>query len=109
MKKITLFLSLVVVANLLSAQGLLQEVSLQERVQKSDVIFEGKVLEKNSFWTTQHNYIYTATTVEVYKVFKGEPGSDRVKIITEGGIVGDKGLIVSPVLKLSKDQLGIFF
>ena len=35
------------------------------------LIAEGKVIEKKSFWNNEHTMIYTANTIEVYKLFKG--------------------------------------
>jgi hypothetical protein len=47
--------------------------------------------------------------VEVYKVFKGNSVTDKVEVITPGGIVGGKAITAEPALKLSKGQTGIFF
>lgn len=109
MKTTLLLISAMAVSALASAQCLLREVPLAERVQNSSVIVEGKVISKKSFWNEQHNYIYTANAVEVYKVFKGNPSQEKFVIITEGGVLDGKAIIAEPALKLSKGQTGIFF
>src|SRR5436853_976871 len=92
-----------------SAQCLLYEVPLSERVQKAEAVFEGKVIAKKSFWNKQHTYIYTANTVEVYKIFKGNFTADKTEIITPGGVVGNKAVVAEPALKMSTGETGIFF
>ena len=109
MKTPLLFISALAITTVASAQCLLREVPLTERVQNSSAIVEGKIISKKSFWNEQHNYIYTANAVEVYKVFKGNPSADKFVVITEGGVVDGKAIIADPVLKLSCGQTGIFF
>jgi hypothetical protein len=43
--------------------GLLREFQLNDRVAKSDLIVEGKVVSKQSFWNTDQTMIYTAKRV----------------------------------------------
>ena len=107
--KITLLISSLALSTLLSAQCLLKEVPLAERVQNASVIVEGKVISKKSFRNEQHNNICTANAVEVYKVFKGNPATDKFIIIAEGGVLDGKAVIAEPSLKLSNGQTGIFF
>ncbi len=109
MKKITLFIALLflISAEQLVAQAALKEIPLQEQVEQSSLIVEGKVIAKKSFWDDNHHNIYTSNTVEVYKVFKGEQPK-TIEVITLGGTVGDKALIVSPSLKLRNGDVGVF-
>ncbi|PIA78682.1 hypothetical protein BFR04_03875 [Gaetbulibacter sp. 4G1] len=109
MKKITLFIALLflISAEQLMAQAALKEIPLQEQVEQSSLIVEGKVIAKKSFWDDNHHNIYTSNTVEVYKVFKGDQPK-TIEVITLGGTVGNKALIVSPSLKLRKGDIGIF-
>ena len=90
-----------------SAQISLREISLKEQIENSSLVIEGKVIAKKSFWDADHRLIYTANTVEVYKVFKGEPVS-FIEVITIGGTVGLKALLVSNSLKLHEGSLGVF-
>lgn len=109
MKTPLLLLSTVILNIAASAQCLMYEVPLSSRVEQSEAIFEGKVIAKKSFWNKSHNYIYTANTVEIYKIFKGNLTETQTEIITPGGVVGEKAIIAEPALKLSKGQTGIFF
>jgi hypothetical protein len=109
MKTTLLLISAVILHAVASAQCLVYEVPLSARVQQAEAIFEGKVIAKKSFWNKQHNYIYTANTVEVYKIFKGNFTTDKTEIITPGGVVGDKAIVAEPALKLSRGETGIFF
>ncbi len=54
-----------------SAQVSLREISLKEQLDNSSLVIEGKVIAKRTFWDVDRKSIYTANTVEVYKVFKG--------------------------------------
>ncbi|WP_205501425.1 IPT/TIG domain-containing protein [Rufibacter psychrotolerans] len=88
---------------------LLVPLSLEERVDSADLVVEGKVIKQRSFWDDQHKNIYTAHTVEVYKVFKGSPAANTVEIITEGGQVGLDIHVYSATLQLKPQQQGVFF
>jgi hypothetical protein len=90
---------------ILSAQVVLRETSLKQQIEKSSLVVEGKIISKKSFWS--NNVIYTANTLEVYKVFKGELIS-TLDILTLGGTVGLQALNVSSSLKLNKGDVGVF-
>ncbi|WP_299556776.1 T9SS type A sorting domain-containing protein [Seonamhaeicola sp.] len=86
---------------------LLKEVSLEKQIKNSDLVIEGEVIARKSFWDANHSNIYTSNTVKVYKVFKGEPNA-LVDIITLGGIVGTEALVATPSLRLKKGDIGVF-
>ena len=89
----------------LNAQRLLKEISLKQQIENSSLVVEGEVVSKKSFW--RDNLIYTANTIEVYKVFKGEL-LKSIDVVTVGGAVDDKVLLVSSSLKLQKGNVGVF-
>ena len=95
------------VAQPLSAQ--LYEVPLNDRIDRSAYIFEGKVLESNSFYGPGDRMIYTSHLVQVYSVFKGEFPGDQVEIVTAGGSVDGRSVEITHNLELFKGQHGIFF
>lgn len=90
-----------------TAQGMLREVSLEKQIENSSLVVEGEVVSKQSYWNESNGLIYTANTVEVYKVFKGEPVA-TIDVITLGGTVGLRALIVNPSLKLYNGDTGVF-
>jgi hypothetical protein len=88
---------------------LLYEVPLHERMDASTAIVEGRVVEQTAFWNDERTFIYTASVIEVFKVFKGSLAADRVEIITPGGFVGLEGMRVDPSLHLTPGDVGLFF
>ncbi|WP_308991502.1 T9SS type A sorting domain-containing protein [Mariniflexile litorale] len=105
--KVFILLMYLVSLNNLHAQTLLREVSLKKQIENSSLVVEGKVVSKKSFWDANNQHIYTANTIEVYKVFKGEPVA-VIEVITPGGTVGLSAEMVSPSLKLNNDEVGVF-
>src|SRR4030095_6228432 len=83
-------------------------IPLPERVQKSRLVIEGKVIRQESFWDQAHRIIFTSHTIDIYKVFKGTVRSNTIEVTTLGGIVADKGMIVSDAETLNMEQDGIF-
>ncbi|MES2650907.1 MAG: hypothetical protein V4663_04160 [Bacteroidota bacterium] len=50
-------------------------ISLEQRIEKSTTIFEGKVVSHASYWDDMKVNIYTSYVFEVTKLFKGKaPG-----------------------------------
>jgi len=99
-----IYLALSVKSN---AQMLLKEVSLENQIEKSNMVIEGRVIGKKSFWDAHKKKILTSNTIEVYKVFKGV-NHKTIEVITLGGVVGLKAEIVSPSLKLRQNDVGVF-
>ena len=105
--KSTFFSIIVMSFSLAFAQELLYEVSMQEQIENSHVIIEGKVVSKVSYWNSQQTNIFTVNTVEVHKFFKGNSAS-QVEIITPGGTVGLTAEMVIPSLELVPNDEGLF-
>ncbi|MGV3539841.1 MAG: IPT/TIG domain-containing protein, partial [Rufibacter sp.] len=82
---------------------------LEERMQTADLVVEVKVISQRSFWDSRHENIYTASQVEVYKVFKGVSPQGTIEVITEGGRVGLDLHILSNTLQLQPQQQGVLF
>lgn len=81
--------------------------SIAERSLKSDVIVQGKFVEKHSFWNPEKRLIFTANKIAVDKQFKGTP-RDTIEIITNGGVTEDYFQIWSDNISLDGIE-GIFF
>lgn len=92
----------------LSAQCSVLEIPLAQRASASTVIVEGEVTSQYSYWNTTHTMIYTANTIELFKIFKGNLSSTSIEIITEGGTVGLDRITVEPTLSLEVGQVGMF-
>lgn len=103
------FLSTLLCSILHSRSQVLYPVSMEQKIQQSSLVAEGRVLSQESFWNSQHTMIFTSNKVEVYKVFKGSLLKDTIEVMTQGGTVGGQNVSVSELLSLCKDDTGIFF
>lgn len=92
---------------ILSAQGELVEIPLEQQIFNSDYIVEGKVTSKSSHWNDNYSRIYTVNTIKVYKAFKGFT-EEYIDVLTLGGTVGDMSLVVTPNLELKEGETGVF-
>lgn len=84
------------------------QVSLDEIIQKSQFVFEGKVTsletEKNS-----QKRIHTYITFEITDIIKGEYNSNIIKLRFLGGTVGDLTLAVGDMQYPKEGEHGIYF
>src|SRR6476659_2134150 len=92
-----------------SIRAQLYKVELDETISNSSLVLEGKVIGKKSFWNDAHTMIFTANTVEVYKIFKGNITEGTIEVMTQGGSVGPDAVEVSELLQLDVGKIGIFF
>lgn len=93
----------------LNAKAQLYKVAIEKKIDKASLIVEGKVTDQRSFWNPQHTIIYTANTIQVSKLFKGRIISKQIEVLTQGGSVGNRSLVVSDLLQLHKNDVGMFF
>lgn len=94
--------------NEIAAQAI-YPVSLDEKVQQSQLIFEGTVVSKSSYWNPQHTMIFTSNKVKIHKLFKGTYTDEFIEVLTEGGLVGTESIHASDLAELTNDQTGMFF
>ncbi len=87
---------------------MLTPISLTQRVTNSNIIVEGSVISKKSFWNAAHNFIYTSNLIQVKQVLKGTLSSSFIEIITAGGEIEDRRITAEPSLKLNGEQEGVF-
>lgn len=90
------------------AQGL-YKISTEEKISRSSLIVEGKVINQRSYWDEAHRMIYTSNEVEVYKIFKGTTEKNTIEVVTVGGAVDNYYIHASHQLELSPNDIGIFF
>ena len=105
--RLFLFSSFILFKTRTTAQ--LYKIELDEKINNSTLIIEGKVIGKRSFWNDAHTMIYTSNTVEIYKSFKGKIAERTIEIVTQGGTVGMDAISVSHVLQLDLGKMGMFF
>ena len=92
-----------------AANAQLYKITLDQKIGNASLIVEGQVIDHRSFWNQQHTIIYTSNTIQVFKLFKGNVISKQVEVITQGGNVGGKALVVSDLLELRNGDVGMFF
>ena len=83
--------------------------SIESIFNESTMVFSGEVIQQQSYWSENKSTIYTVNTVLVSKIFKSNNAPSYVNVITEGGLVGMEGLIVSHQVQLRKKSKGYFF
>lgn len=96
-------------AIVLAQQCLVMNVPLNNRVDASDIVIEGKIVAETPFLNPSDNLIYTLNTIEVYKILKGEIQTSTVEMITAGGMIEDRWTIVRPYIDMAEGDIGIFF
>lgn len=89
------------------AQDLSIKVPLDKRIGEATLIIEGKITGQYAAWNAAHTLIHTYSTVEVYKLFKGDLPA-TVIIQTLGGQIQNDLLIAEPELQLTTGDAGIF-
>ncbi len=107
-KSYSIILALFFISFFSNAQCLMVPVALQQRVNQSKLVVEGKVTTVNSFWNDAHSMIYTSNEIEVYKIFKGEITPEKISVITEGGQVENEMIVTNPGVQFILGQVGIF-
>ena len=91
------------------SQCAIEPWSIEKRINLSSLVIEGKVIDQYPFREVGKNAIYTASIIEVYKVFKGQISNPyTIEVITFGGQIGLEKHHANPELELQKEQVGIF-
>jgi hypothetical protein len=83
--------------------------TLEEKVEKSDVIIEGQVINTRGFENVEKTSIYTSATIRISKIFKGSIVDSTIEIVFEGGKLGDKRQILTHAFYIDKGRDGVFF
>ena len=85
------------------------QVSIQEIVGKSEVVFEGKVIRLEAVRPNGSNDIFTKVTFAVTDVIKGSHDSSTVSLYFMGGTIGPLTLSISDMQIPKKGERGIYF
>ena len=106
-KSIALFACVILTLNSIWAQISIYEIPLSNQINQSSQIVEGEVISKSTFWDNKHANIYTAYTIAVTKVFKGNV-NPYIDVIIKGGVIGLEAQIISHSLSLHQGEIGMF-
>ena len=91
-----------------NANCLLSKVTIDNRTKNSQTIIDGEVTAQHSCWNTDKSAIYTVNTIQVNGILKGSATS-TIEIITPGGEIDGRLLVVEPNAELKVGSKGIFF
>ncbi|MBK7851895.1 MAG: IPT/TIG domain-containing protein [Bacteroidetes bacterium] len=106
---IQIFSLVISFSSIAADQCMLLPITVQKRTQEASLIVEAEVLSSQSFWTKNHDMIYTIHHLKIYKLFKGNPSLTEFDILTEGGTVGLDKVEITSSLSLFPGQQGVFF
>ena len=101
------FLIAVAIQGALFAQE--ESVKIEKLSIDADVIFSGKVTQKESHWNESKTKIFTTTTLSVEEPIKGAENQISVDVITLGGEVGDVGEIYSHMPQFEENEEVLVF
>ena len=90
------------------AQCMQVEVAQDYVPLRSELIVEGRVLDKTTFWDDQSSLIYTAYRIEVFNIIKGDLATDEFHLLTKGGLLDNHRHIVSPEVSFAADDVAVF-
>ncbi len=84
--------------------------TLKQLVDNSSDIVRGSVMEKESFWNEDKNYIFTRVTLQVEETLKGsQTVPSKVSVIIPGGEVGETGLGVEHAARFEVGEEVVVF
>lgn len=112
MKKCRLAIVFAVLAGLLvgAASGsTIQQVTVEEMIAGSELIFEGKVLSSVSRLLPDGSQIRTYVTFEITDLIKGQHANRTIELSFLGGSVGDLSLVVSEMKLPQPGERGVYF
>ena len=92
----------------LTGQCMQVPIGLDSIVNIADLIIEGEVLSSQPFKPVHSKNIFTKHTVLVHTVLKGQVSTSSVSIVTRGGRLGNREEVVTPEVRLSSGDLGMF-
>lgn len=85
-----------------------REISMDEMLQQSQVVFEGTVTDIEARQNTQKR-IHTYVTFEITDIIKGEYHGNTITLRFLGGTVGDVTMVVSDMRLPQQGERGIYF
>ena len=103
-----LIVALIVCTGLLAGASSVQQLSVTELINGSDLIFEGHVVELRTVGdgTSQ---IFTRVTFEVQDLIKGQSPGSRIELDFLGGTIGGLTLTISDMRLPKLGETGIYF
>ncbi len=77
--------------------------------ENSDIILEGKVVQKKSNWNENKTRIFTEVTLRVDEYLKGNNVNKSIVVTTPGGEVGEVGELYTHMPRFNNDENVLVF
>jgi hypothetical protein len=90
------------------SQCLLLSTTIDQRVDESNLVIEGKIIATTPFRGEKVNLIYTNYEIEVFRIFKGDISTETIEMVSVGGKLGDEIVVATPSFEGRIGQVGIF-
>ena len=85
-----------------------REISMDEMLQNSQLVFEGKVIDVEAKENSQKR-IHTYVTLNIRVIIKGEYYNNNIILRFLGGTVGETTLLISDMVLPERGEQGIYF
>lgn len=105
---VALWVALLFIAPSYASAASVRQVTMDEMIQQSQLVFEGEVTAIENKETGPRR-IHTLVTLTILDVIKGEYPSDSITLSFLGGTVGDVTLTVSDMVVPQVGEHGIYF
>lgn len=102
----TLFLSIFLQFNSYSQTT---QAKIKNLSENSDIILEGKVIQKKSNWNENKTRIFTEVTLQVDEYLKGNKVNKSIVVTTPGGEVGEVGELYTHMPRFNDDENVLVF
>jgi hypothetical protein len=85
------------------------QAKMKKLSENSDLIVEGKVVQKKSNWNENKTRIYTDVTLQVDEYLKGNQGNKTIVVTTPGGEVDEVGELYTHMPRFENDENVLVF
>ena len=86
-----------------------KQVSFDELIEQSELVFEGNVVSAESRWNNSKKLIKTFITFEITEVISGDYQSDTLELSFIGGKIGDSYVEAQGLRQPKVGEKGIYF
>jgi len=83
-------------------------LTLQQTINESSQIVEGKITNKVAYYNSAKTFIYTKYTIKISKIFKGK-SVEYIDFVEEGGSVGNEIIQTTAQTNINVNDEGVFF
>lgn len=86
-----------------------RSLNIEEVVNQSELVFEGRVVEKEFKIPADRNRVYTYVTFEILDIIKGNYSQQIIELRYPGGVMGDMVYTITDMNVPEESEHGIYF